>query len=116
MRRAAAHGKRRGLFRSTEWTKFRRAAADDSTMRISVTEAKGQLTDLVRRAEAGEEVVLTRHGAPVARLLPATALPRPADRRARIAALAARAQARALPGPVAARSADFLYDETGMPR
>lgn len=30
-------------------------------MRISVTEAKGQLTELVSRAEAGEEVVLTRH-------------------------------------------------------
>jgi prevent-host-death family protein len=26
-----------------------------------VTEAKGLLTDLVRRAEAGDEVVLTRH-------------------------------------------------------
>ena len=31
-------------------------------MEVSVTDAKGQLTDLVRRAEAGEEVVLTRHG------------------------------------------------------
>jgi prevent-host-death family protein len=31
-------------------------------MRISVTEAKGQLTDLVRRAEAGDEIILTRHG------------------------------------------------------
>ncbi len=29
-------------------------------MRISVTEAKGQLTELVRRAEAGDEVILTR--------------------------------------------------------
>ncbi|WP_247410834.1 type II toxin-antitoxin system prevent-host-death family antitoxin, partial [Bradyrhizobium sp. 23] len=31
-------------------------------MRVSVTDAKGQLTDLVRRAEAGDEVILTRHG------------------------------------------------------
>ena len=31
-------------------------------MRISVAEAKGRLTDLVRRAAAGEDVVLTRHG------------------------------------------------------
>ena len=37
-------------------------------MRISVTEAKAHLTDLVRRAEAGEEIVLTRHGQAVARL------------------------------------------------
>ena len=38
-------------------------------MRISVTDAKGQLTDLVRRAEAGDEVILTRHGQPAARLV-----------------------------------------------
>ena len=31
-------------------------------MQVSVTEAKGQLMELVRRAEAGDEVVLTRHG------------------------------------------------------
>ena len=35
-------------------------------MRISVSEAKAQLTELVRRAESGEEVVLTRHGQDVA--------------------------------------------------
>ena len=33
-------------------------------MKISVTDAKAQLTELVRRAEAGDEVVLTRHGHP----------------------------------------------------
>lgn len=31
-------------------------------MLVSVTDAKGQLTELVRRAETVEEVVLTRHG------------------------------------------------------
>ena len=31
-------------------------------MQISVTDAKAQLTELVRRAETGEDVVLTRHG------------------------------------------------------
>ncbi len=39
-------------------------------MRVSVTEAKGQLTELVRRAEAGDEVVLTRHGHAAVRLVP----------------------------------------------
>jgi hypothetical protein len=29
-------------------------------MRVTVSEAKGQLTELVRRAEAGEEVIITR--------------------------------------------------------
>jgi len=38
-------------------------------MNITVTEAKGLLTDLVRRAEAGEDIVLTRHGTPAARLV-----------------------------------------------
>jgi prevent-host-death family protein len=37
-------------------------------MRVSVTDAKGQLTDLVRRAEAGDEVILTRHGQATDRL------------------------------------------------
>ena len=37
-------------------------------MRVSVTEAKGQLTELVKRAEAGDEVILTRRGHEVARL------------------------------------------------
>jgi hypothetical protein len=46
------------LIWTIEWsiTTMRRA------MRISVTEAKGQLTDLVRRAEAGDEIILSRHG------------------------------------------------------
>ncbi len=33
-------------------------------------EAKTQLSKLVERAEAGEEIVITRHGEPAARLVP----------------------------------------------
>ena len=85
-------------------------------MKISVTDAKGQLTDLVRRAERGDEVVLTRHGKPAARLVPATATIDPKRRRAILdAALKAGAE-RAVQGPDAARSQDFLYDEAGLPR
>ena len=40
------------------------------SMQISVTEAKGQLTELVRRAEAGADVILTRHGQARVRLVP----------------------------------------------
>ena len=47
-------------------------------MQVSVTEAKGQLTELVRRAEAGDEVILTRHGHAAVRLVPVKAAP---DRR-----------------------------------
>jgi hypothetical protein len=32
-------------------------------MPVSLTDAKGQLTELVRQVEARDEVVLTRHGA-----------------------------------------------------
>jgi prevent-host-death family protein len=84
-------------------------------VKISVSQAKGQLTDLVRRAEAGEEVVLTRHGHPAVRLVPAGAPTDAAERRAIIRAVRAAAAEKALPGPDAARSQDFLYDEDGLP-
>jgi prevent-host-death family protein len=86
-------------------------------MRIAVTEAKGQLTELVRRAEAGEEVVLTRHGQPAVRLV--SAAPKP-DRAKRAAVLDAVWEAagkrKKRKGASAARSQDFLYDEYGLPK
>lgn len=85
-------------------------------MEISVSAAKAQLTELVRRAEAGEEVVLTRHGHPAVRLV-AVKKRRlsPEERRALLEELRA-ASVNATPGPSAARSQDFLYDEHGLPR
>jgi prevent-host-death family protein len=85
-------------------------------VRVSVTEAKGQLTDLVRRAEGGEEVVLTRHGQPAARLVPIKAPANQVSRRAVLEAARAAGAARATAGPSAARSQDFLYGDDGMPR
>ena len=87
------------------------------TMRISVTEAKGQLTDLVRRAEAGDEVILTRHGQAAVRLVAVTK-PRldAKGRKELLNAVRASGSAKAGPGPDAARSQDFLYDEDGLPR
>lgn len=41
--------------------------------RINVYQAKTQLSRLLDRAEAGEEIVITRHGRPVARLGPVRA-------------------------------------------
>ncbi|MFE0753480.1 type II toxin-antitoxin system Phd/YefM family antitoxin [Inquilinus sp. NPDC058860] len=84
-------------------------------MQISVSEAKAQLTELVRRAEAGEEVVLTRFGQPVARLVPEARKPTLAERKAIIAEIMASA-GQASPGPSAARSQDFLYDDAGLPK
>ncbi|WP_420962570.1 type II toxin-antitoxin system Phd/YefM family antitoxin [Brucella sp. IR073] len=95
-------------------------------MRISVAEAKDQLDDLVRRAEAGDEVILTRKGQAAVRLVPEpTALrvaptpelpPEEVKRRMEaIAEIRASAAGKATPGPSAARSQDFLYDENGFP-
>lgn len=39
-------------------------------MRVSVREAKTHLSRLLRRAAAGEEVIITRSGQPIARLVP----------------------------------------------
>lgn len=39
-------------------------------MQVNILEAKNRLSELVKAAEAGEEVVLARRGAPVARIVP----------------------------------------------
>jgi len=84
-------------------------------MNIPVSDAKGLLTDLVRRAEHGEDIVLTRHGRAVARLVPIAERPSQADRRAILNAVRAEGREKALAGPNADRSQDFLYDENGLP-
>lgn len=84
-------------------------------MNVPISDAKAVLADLVRRAEAGEEVVLTRHGTAVARIEPV----KPKRDEAKLALvldrIIAEARANPSPGPYAARSADFLYDEDGLP-
>ena len=84
-------------------------------MQISVTEAKGQLTELVRRAEAGHEIVLTRHGHAAVRLVPIKTVTDQQSRRALLAAVRAAAIAKAASGPDAARSQDLLYGDDGLP-
>ena len=85
-------------------------------MRISISDAKGQLTELVRRAEAGDDVVLTRHGRAAARLVAVQRTPDAAERRALMEELRSIGTRKATSGPDAARSQDDLYDEDGMPR
>ena len=84
-------------------------------MQLPVSDAKARLTDLVRRAEAGEEVVLTRHGQAVVRLVAIQARPSAKSRAEIIAAVRARAASKISAGPDAARSQDFLYDDKGLP-
>ena len=83
-------------------------------MRVSVSEAKGQLTELVRRAEAGDEVILTRHGRAVVRLAPVRTKPDRKSRRALLEAARTTAAAKAAAGPNAAHSQDFLYGDDGL--
>jgi len=85
-----------------------------------MSEAKAQLTELARRAEAGEEIVLTRRGHPAVKLVPATPRNDPAEVRQRRLAAIDRALAAARErgpdgGPCAARSADYLYGDDGLP-
>jgi prevent-host-death family protein len=81
-------------------------------MRIPVTEAKAQLTDLIRRAEAGEDITLPRHDQDVARIVPVITAAMRAERYERLKRIAEGANP--TPGPCAARSADFLYDKDGL--
>ncbi len=41
-----------------------------SYMKVNVHDAKSALSDLLRRTEAGEEVIIARAGTPIARLVP----------------------------------------------
>lgn len=81
-------------------------------MHVSVTDAKAQLTDLVRRAEAGDDVILTRHGRAAVKLVPVERKISPDERDQLLRDLQA-----ALRGKL--RDEDvhhhYLYDENGLP-
>lgn len=85
-------------------------------MRVPLSLAKGQLTELVRRAEAGEEVILTRHGHEAVRLAPVGPIRDPGARRALLRSVADAASSKLSEGPCAARSHDDLYGDDGLPR
>jgi len=46
---------------------------------VGVLEAKTHLSALIDEAAAGEDIVITRHGRPVAKLVPSDTLRRPAQ-------------------------------------
>lgn len=87
-----------------------------SAVDVSVSAAKGRLTDLVKRAEAGETVLLTRRGQVVARIVPASSnrtVPR--FRMEAIDAIVKSASEKLKAHP-AGRSDDDMYDEFGAPK
>jgi prevent-host-death family protein len=57
-------------------------------MDVSIAEAKNRLPELIRAVESGEEVVITRHGKPVAQIAP----PPPERRRVRLGGMKGRIQ------------------------
>ena len=61
-------------------------------MDVSIAEAKNRLSQLIRAAEGGESVVITRHGRPVVQLMPAPA------RRRKVRLGGMRGRIRLLPG------------------
>lgn len=85
-------------------------------MEVPISDAKAALTDLVRRAEEGEEIILTRHGKPVARIERVKQPLSQKERKARLEAIMEEGRSQVTPGPSAARSQDFLYDKHGLPK
>jgi prevent-host-death family protein len=82
-------------------------------VRISIAEAEEQLGELVRRSVAGDEVILTRDGREVVRLVPVMGGTDRKARKALLEAVRASRAAKATAGPDAARSQDFLYGQDG---
>lgn len=48
-------------------------------MQVTIPEAKTRLSQLIKSAQRGEDVVIASHGEPVARLAPVNHVPRPAE-------------------------------------
>ena len=67
---------------------------------VGLFEAKTHLSELIARAERGEEVIITRHNKPVARIVPIEATaPDAAARRSAVNALLRGARGRTLVAP-----------------
>ena len=59
---------------------------------IGAFEAKNRLSELLDLAERGEEIIITRHGREVARLVPPKGKPNPDEARAAIRRIRERAE------------------------
>lgn len=89
---------------------FARACDYNDHMVTNLREAKAQLSQLVQRAAAGEDIIITVHGRPVARMTAVVpAAPSQRDASAWMAELAAEAEASRC-GPAHATSQQ-VWDE-----
>lgn len=84
-------------------------------MQISVKDAQENLAELLDRVESGEDVILTRDGKSIARIVRAAPALTREEREAAFDRIRAMAPPR-MPGDLTAdRSHDDLYDEDGLP-
>jgi prevent-host-death family protein len=83
-----------------------------------MAEAKARFAELVRLAEDGDEIVLTRHGHPTAKIVPMKSMPKRDwdEIERRVKEIQRQVAEKITPGPDAAHSQDFLYDEFGLPK
>lgn len=58
----------------------------DSTI-VGTYDAKTRFSELIERVAGGEEFTITRHGSPIARLIPVKKISTPEERRAAIDAM-----------------------------
>ena len=81
-------------------------------MKFAIPDAEHRLAELVRRAAAGEDVVLVGGDDAAVRLVPIAAR---ATGKTLIDQVRALQEAAGAPAADAARSQDFLYDAKGLP-
>lgn len=84
-------------------------------MKTAVDEAESKLPALINAALAGEPVVLTRRGRPVAEIKPLPEAKKTAETLEAIRKIVAEAKSKVPEGVSAATADNFLYDDTGMP-
>jgi prevent-host-death family protein len=85
-------------------------------MGVAFVDQNANLDNIIRRAEAGEEIVIVRDGKPVARIEALRSRPDATQRRAVLDAFRGSAKPFWNDDDSAARSQDFLYDEFGLPK
>lgn len=85
-------------------------------MHIPIDEAKTQLLELVHQAERGVDIVLTRDGLPIVRLVRMSVHPRLHQRQAIIDSIRESARSHRCTGPSSSQGQTMLYDENGLPQ
>ncbi len=84
-------------------------------MRTAVDDPETELSALINAALAGEPVVLTRRGRPVAEIKPLPEAKKTAGTLEAVRKIVAEAKSKVPEGVSAAAADNFLYDATGMP-